>query len=152
MINWHETKLTVRFHEVDSYQVAWHGHYVAWMEAGRMELSALFGLAPSELMGLGYIGPVVQLEVKYLKPARFGDELTIRTGIKPVETAAVVFISEICSQNGERLATGKVVHALTDRDGTLQFRLPPVVAERVERLKSWGMGGLYEAVAGLCQP
>ncbi len=78
-MRYHETEITVRFNEVDAYRVAWHGHYVAWMEIGRNALAGMFGLDAEQLEQLGYLGPVVSLEVKYLRPARFKDVITVRT-------------------------------------------------------------------------
>lgn len=139
-MTWDETELTVRFNEVDSYQVAWHGHYVGWMEIGRMALARRFGLDPFQLAELGYLGPVVQLELKYLRPAHCNDLLTVRTSLEPSEAANLIFVCEILGSDGVRLAHGRTVHALTDRDGVLQFRLPAEVAERVAELQRWATG------------
>ncbi|KAB0666668.1 acyl-CoA thioesterase [Oryzomonas japonica] len=136
-MNYHETALTVRFNEVDAYQVAWHGHYVAWMEIGRSELAGRFGLDAFQLGALGYLGPVVALEIKYLRSARYNDVLTVRTTLTPSETATLVFESVILDPDGKKLATGLTRHALTDLNGVLQFQMPPAVAERVERMKAW---------------
>lgn len=137
---WDETTVTVRFNEVDAYQVAWHGHYVGWLEIGRMALAQRFGLDPFQLAELGLLGPVVQLELKYLRPARCNDALVIRTTLEPCETAQLIFLSEIVGADGSRLASGRTVHALTDLAGTLQFRLPEQVAQRVAALHGWAAG------------
>jgi acyl-CoA thioester hydrolase len=133
-MNYHETRITVRFNEIDAYRVAWHGHYVAWMEIGRSELAGRFDLDPFQLAAAGYLGPVIALELKFLRPARFNDELTIRTSLRRTETATLEFVTVIVGPDGKKLATGTTTHALTDLDGVLQFQLPPVVAERVGRL------------------
>jgi acyl-CoA thioester hydrolase len=136
-MNCHKTVITVRFNEVDAYQVAWHGHYVAWMEVGRSELAGRFGLDAFQLGALGYLGPVVALEVKYLRPARYNDVLTVCTTLAPSVTATLVFESVILDSDGKKLATGLTRHALTDLNGVLQFQMPHVVAERVEQMKAW---------------
>lgn len=133
----HQTKVTVRFNEVDAYRVAWHGHYVAWMEIGRNALAGQFGLDALQLTAAGYLGPVVGLELKFLRPARFNDELTIQTTLRQSETATLEFVTTIVAADGKKLATGMTTHALTDLDGVLQFQLPTVIAERVERLLAW---------------
>jgi len=135
-----ETKIQVRFNEVDAYQVAWHGHYVSWMEIGRTALAQRFGLDPFQLSQLGYKGPVVSLELKFLRPARFNDLIIIRTTLEPSEAATLVFLSEILGIDGNCLATGRTVHALTGTDGALQFRLPAVIAPLVEKLQDWCSG------------
>jgi acyl-CoA thioester hydrolase len=133
----HETKISVRFNEVDVYKVAWHGHYVAWMEIGRNALAGQFALDAFQLVAAGYLGPVIALELKFLHPARFNDELTIQTSLLRTETATLKFISTIIGPDGTRLASGTTTHALTDLNGVLQFQLPHEIAERVSRLLAW---------------
>ena len=136
-MRYHETKIAVRFNEVDAYRVAWHGHYVAWMEIGRNALAGRFDLDAFQLVAAGYLGPVVALELKYLRPARFNDELTVRTTLRRTRTATLQFVTTIVGPDGTKLATGVATHALTDLDGVLQFQLPTVIAERVNRLLAW---------------
>lgn len=136
-MNYHQTTINVRFNEVDAYRVAWHGHYVAWMEIGRSGLAGRFGLDAFQLAEMGYLGPVINLEIKYLRPARFNDELTVRTRIIPSHTATLQFESVIVDAGGAKLAVGLTTHALTDLDGVLQFQLPPVVAERMAAMLAW---------------
>ena len=136
-MKFHETAITVRFNEIDAYRVAWHGHYVAWMEIGRNALAGQFDLDAFQLAAAGYMGPVVALELKFLRPARFNDEVTICTSLRRVETSTLEFITTIVGPDGKKLATGTTTHALTDMDGVLQFQLPPLIAERVNRLLAW---------------
>ena len=136
-MGYHETTISVRFNETDAYRVAWHGHYVAWMEIGRTALAGQFGLDPDQLHAAGFLGPVVDLRVKYLRPARFNDRLTIRTRLLPSDTATLLFETLIIGPDGKKLASGQTSHALTDLNGVLQFQLPAVVAERVELMRAW---------------
>jgi len=136
-MKYHETKIVVRFNEIDAYQVAWHGHYVAWMEIGRSALAGQFDLDVFQLAAEGFLGPVIGLELKFLRPARYNDELTIQTTLRRTETATLEFVTTIVGPDGKKLATGVTIHALTDTDGVLQFQLPPEIAERVNRLLAW---------------
>jgi acyl-CoA thioester hydrolase len=136
-MRYHETNIVVRFNEIDAYRIAWHGHYVAWMEIGRNALAGRFDLDAFQLVAAGYLGPVIGLELKFLRPARFNDELTIRTTLQRTETATLKFVTSIVGPDGNRLATGTTTHALTDMDGGLQLQLPAVIAERVKRLLAW---------------
>lgn len=133
----HETSITVRFNEVDAYRVAWHGHYVAWMEMGRNNLSMQFGIGPDDLLALGFQGPVVSLEVKYLRPALFNDVVTVRTWLEDDAVAMLRFRCEMLSSEGEKLASGLVCHALTDMNGVLQYRLPSEIEQRVASMRAW---------------
>ncbi|HEY6874502.1 MAG TPA: acyl-CoA thioesterase [Geobacteraceae bacterium] len=135
-MQFHETPIKVRFNEVDAYRVAWHGHYVTWMEVGRGELAGLFGLDADQLAAEGYLAPVVTLEVQYKRPLRYGEEARVLTTLKRSETATLEFRCRILGADGTVAATGRTVHALTDLAGELQYRIPPVIEERLERLFS----------------
>lgn len=139
-MKYHETTIKVRFNEVDAFQVAWHGHYVAWMEVGRNDLAGRFGLDADHIAAAGFIAPVVLLEVKYMRPARYGEELRVRTSLKRMETATLEFITTIIGGDGRKCATGRVVHSLTDKNGILQYSLPPLVREQIEQLLAWQEG------------
>lgn len=139
-MRYHETAVKVRFNEIDAFQVAWHGHYVAWMEIGRNDLAGRFGLDAGQIAAAGYIAPVVLLELKYLKPARFGEELLVRTSLKRMETATLEFTAAIIGSDGKKCAAGRVVHSLTDSNGILLYSLPSLIRERVEQLLAWQEG------------
>jgi acyl-CoA thioester hydrolase len=136
-MTYHETTIRVRFNEIDAYQVAWHGHYVAWLEVGRNDLAGRFGLDARQLAAAGFLGPVVTLELTYLRPARCDDQLTVRTTVHRTETPTLEFHTLIVGPDGTVCARGKTVHALTDLAGVTQYRLPPAVAERVEAMLAW---------------
>jgi acyl-CoA thioester hydrolase len=136
-VKYHETHIRVRFNEVDSYRVAWHGHYVTWMEVGRNDLAGMFRLNADQIAEAGYLAPVVALELKFKRPARFGEELRILTTIRRTETATLEFICEIRGSDDVVCASGRTVHVLTDMEGTLQYSLPPVIGERISRMLSY---------------
>jgi acyl-CoA thioester hydrolase len=131
---YHETRIRVRFNEVDAYRIAWHGHYVAWMEEARNELAGRFGVDAAQIAAAGFQAPVVELELKYLRPARFGEELRVRTTLVRRETATLEFICEIIGADGKLSARGRTVHALTDNCGVLQYTMPQPVARGIAAL------------------
>ncbi len=125
---------------MDSYHVAWHGHYVSWMEVGRNELAGQFGLNAEQIGAEGYLAPVVLLELQFKKPARFNEELRVLTSVRRNPAATLEFICTIAGADGVTCAEGKTIHVLTDSGGVLQYRLPPVLAERLEKLVA-SLGG-----------
>jgi acyl-CoA thioester hydrolase len=133
-VNYHETRIRVRFNEVDAYQIAWHGHYVAWMEEARNELAGRFGVDAAQIAAAGFQAPVVALELKFLRPARFGEELQVRTTLARKQTATLEFLCDIIGGDGRLSACGRTVHALTDNDGVLQYTLPQPIAQRLAAL------------------
>ncbi|MBN1255060.1 MAG: acyl-CoA thioesterase [Deltaproteobacteria bacterium] len=129
----HETRFKVRFYEVDSYQVVWHGHYISWFEVGRNELASQFGLDPEQLKEIGLMAPVIDLSCKFKRPARYGDVVVVQTTTERCETAKMIFHYGVLRDN-EMLAEGSTVHVLTDLTGTLLYRVPPELQQRLEQM------------------
>jgi acyl-CoA thioester hydrolase len=107
------------------------------MEVGRVALASKFKLDPVSLSKEGFLGPVISIDIKYLRPARFNDQLTVKTSLLRTETATLQFISEIADLSGNKLATGITTHAMTDLEGVLQFQLPPSILDRIEKMMEW---------------
>jgi len=139
-VNEQVSSITVRFNEVDTYGVAWHGHYVAWLEVGRNDLARRFDLDAAAIAAAGYLAPVVDLSLRFKRPARFGEELRVVTSACRTESATIRFDGRIVNAAGGVCAVGTTIHALTDREGTLQYRLPRAIEERLERLFAWQEG------------
>jgi acyl-CoA thioester hydrolase len=129
----HETLLKVRFYEVDSYHVVWHGHYVAWFEVGRNDLASLFGLDPEQLKKIGLMAPVVELRCAFKRTAAFGDEIIIQTTMERCETAKLTFHYSVM-RDKEVLAEGSTGHVLTDLKGTMLYQIPPEAKRRLEQM------------------
>lgn len=128
-MHFHETKITVDAHGIDPL---WHGHFVAWMEEGRSDLVSRFGLDARAIAASGYIMPVVQLDMQFIKPLRFDRVVRVQTGIQRTYTATIVFISRVIGEDDVIAATGKAVYAITDATGVLQYTLPAKIM--------WGLG------------
>ena len=137
-MKYHETLLRVRFHEVDAYSVVWHGHYVAWFEVGRNDLTEQFAMGPSQLKERNLLAPVVELTCQFKLPALCGDRLVVQTTMLRTEVAKLVFDYRIVHQgNGKLLATGSTTHVLTALNGNLQYRVPPEILERLEAMMAY---------------
>jgi len=108
-----ETEIRVRFHEVDSWGVVWHGHYIAWFEVGRSALLNKFQLSPRDFTRLGYIAPVVDLKCSYKEPARLEDEIIVRTTVLKPTKAAFTFRFEVLRKSDRKLlVTGEETQVL----------------------------------------
>ncbi len=137
-MKYHETTVQVRFYEVDAYGVVWHGHYVGWFEVGRNDLTERFDMGPFQLREKNLLAPVVELNCDYKLPATFGESLLIQTTMERTEVAKLIFRYRILSpQNGKVLATGSTTHVLTDLKGTLLYRVPSNVLEKIEEMRKY---------------
>src|ERR1035438_3992445 len=74
-----ETTLRVRYAETDQMSVVHHSNHLVWFEVGRVELLRQLGFSYLEMEQDGMNLPVVEVKCRYKHPARYDDELTIRT-------------------------------------------------------------------------
>ena len=134
-MQWIETEDVVRFNEVDEWGMAWHGHYVAWFEVGRMALLRQFDLLPKQMVELGYVAPVIRLTCDFKHPAGSGDAIIIRTTVVKPEIAALIFKFEILlNKNRTLLAHGETTQVLLTTAKKMVYRLTGELEKRVKRL------------------
>ena len=76
------TEIAVRYAETDMMGVVYHGSYLPWFEVGRTTLLREQGLPYRELEAGGFRLPVLEVAVRYLKPARYDDAVTIVTTLR----------------------------------------------------------------------
>ncbi len=130
-----ETEIRVRFNEVDSWGIVWHGHYIAWFEAGRMALLRKFQLQPQDFAQMGYLAPVVDLKCSYKEPARLDEEIIIRTTVLRPTKAALTFQFEVIRKKDRKiLVTGEETQVLQALDGRLLYYIPPELEEKLKPL------------------
>jgi len=115
----------VRFSEVDSVRIAWHGSYALYFEDAREEFGRKYGLDYMTIFTNGYYAPLVELDFRFVKPLLYGD--TARVDIYYVNTrsAKLIFDYEIRSEKDNGLlAFGHSVQAFLDRDYRLVLYSP----------------------------
>lgn len=125
---YHETRTEVRYVDTDQMGYAHHSCYVAWFEMGRIAWMRDRGLPYRGLEARGLLMPVVRLELKYLQPGRFEDQLAVQTRLVEMGRASVVFENRVCrvapgAHGPAVLAEGRVELACVDNTGRVQ-RLP----------------------------
>ena len=115
----HETKLMVRYSETDQMGRVYYSRYLEWFELGRASHLKAAGFPYSDMEKLGLYLVVADTYIKYLKPAKYEDEVTIKTSIKEVTKASVVFEYEVFNEKKELLATGNSKLVATTKDGKI---------------------------------
>ena len=131
-MQWIEKEETVRFNEVDEWGMAWHGHYIAWFEAGRMALLRRFDLLPKQLVALGYIAPIIRIQCEFKHPAECGDEIIIRTSAIKPEIAALTFQFEIVRKSDQvLLARGESTQVLMTTGKKMIYRIQGELERRI---------------------
>jgi len=137
-MQWIETEEIVRFNEVDEWGMAWYGHYMAWFEVGRLSLLRRFDLLPRQMVDLGYIAPVINLQCDFKNPVGSGDRIVIRTTVAKPEVAALTFKFEILlKENRTLLAQGETTQVLLTTNKKMIYRLSGEFEKRIRNLVNY---------------
>lgn len=121
----HTTKFTVRFSEVDSMKVVWHGNYLKYFEDGREAFGLAHGLDYLKIYNSGHYTPIVHSEMSYKAPLKYGDSGIIETSFINSAAAKIIHEYKIThAETGKVLVTGKTIQVFTDTDGVLQLNNP----------------------------
>ena len=124
------TEVKVRFAETDAQGIAHHAVYVVWFEVARIEYLARFGGGYPQLQAEGIEALTLDVNVRYLAPARFDDRLTVGARCGDVRGARFAFDYAV-ERDGVRVAEGSTGHACVDAQTLRPRRVPTWLAEAV---------------------
>ncbi len=124
----HIARLRVRYAETDRMGVVYHANYLIWFEVGRTEWLRATGWSYREMEDEHLTLPVIEAHCVYRQPARYDDELEIRTAATLVSPARIRFDYEVMRAGDTLAASGYTVHATLDSHGRPR-RVPPRVLE-----------------------
>jgi len=113
-----ETTIRVRYAETDQMGVVYHSNFIIWFEVGRVELLRQLGFEYSAMEREDdcYIA-VVDVRVRYKAPARYDDEILVRTRLKNVRDSLLHFTYEVArAGDGTLLAEGETTHLIVNKN------------------------------------
>ncbi len=114
----HRFTLRVRYADTDQMGMAYYGHYLRWFEIGRAEMMRSLGQSYRAIEADGIRLPVVEARCRYLKPARYDEEVAIETGVQSLGRATVRFAYRVVNAaSGELLAVGRTEHCFLNPEG-----------------------------------
>jgi acyl-CoA thioester hydrolase len=127
-----EIDIDVPFYDVDPMHVVWHGHYVKYFEHARCALLRQIDYDYPAMQASGYLWPVVELQLKYVHSASYGQRLLARATLLEYENRLKIGYLITDRASGERLTKGHsvqvAVHAATRE---LQFVSPKVLLDKL---------------------
>ncbi len=116
-----ESTLRVRYAETDAMGIVYHTNYLIWFEVGRGEYLRARGGDYSEFEAQGFYLPVIEVDARFLAPARYDDVVVVRTSVEEFRSRSMTFYYEVVMQEtGQVLATGHTRHLCTDREGRVR--------------------------------
>jgi acyl-CoA thioester hydrolase len=120
-----KTEIKVRFNEVDSMKVVWHGNYVKYLEDGREAFGAKYGIHYLDFFKEEVVVPLVNIELEYKKPLKYGENAIVETRYVDCDAAKLIYEYTIYrSSNMEVVATGRSVQVFLNTNMELMLTLP----------------------------
>jgi acyl-CoA thioester hydrolase len=130
-------EIRVRFGEVDSMRIAWHGNYLKYFEDGRESFGLKYNLGYLEVYKHNVMIPIVKVTCNYKKPLVYGDTAVVETRYILTEAAKIVFEYTIYRKSDhEVVATGDSVQVFLTPEGELLLTSPEFYSGWK---KKWGL-------------
>src|SRR5574344_1531227 len=130
----HTFEQKVYYSDTDAYAVVWHGSYLRWMEAGRVEFCEMFGHDLVELESQNITLPVVNLNVRYKFSAKINDIVIIETSIKKFNPLSVTFEQKIYRKADKKLCViAEVDVVAVTNQGKLYRKMPEILTEMFKK-------------------
>lgn len=129
-----QIELEIPFHDVDVMGVAWHGHYLRYFEIARCALLREIDYDYPQMRESGYAWPVVECQIKYVRPLLYGQRVAIRAELIEYENRLKVAYEIRDVVSDELLTRGHTVQlAIEVESQELQYVSPPVLLEKLKR-------------------
>ncbi len=120
------TEIVVRFSEVDSMGIVWHGHYIKFFEDGREAFGKEHNIGYLDIYDKGYLAPVVKVNCDFKRYVKYGDAIIVETEFINTKAAKIVFKFKIFNKrNDELVAEGESIQVFTMPNGELVLTNPP---------------------------
>ena len=130
-----EVIVKAQFYDLDPMQVVWHGNYARFLEQARCALLDKIVFNYQEMSDSGYIWPVVDMRIKYVRPIRFGQEVRVTATMVEYESRIKINYRLADLATGDVLTKAHTIQVAVDAaTQELCFESPAVLRERVQRL------------------
>jgi acyl-CoA thioester hydrolase len=127
-----QVPIKVPFHDVDMIGVAWHGHYVKYFEIARCALLEQLNYGYDAMRESGFMWPVIDMHVRYVKPLRFGQKVLVKAILREWENRLLIDYVLTDAASGARLTKGTTSQVAVEiASGEMCFVSPPVLFERL---------------------
>ncbi len=132
-----EVEIQVPFFDVDSMDVVWHGHYIKYFEVARCALLDRIGHNYLQMREAGYAWPVIDVQLRYMRGARFNQRILVRADLIEWENRLKINYLINDAETGERMTRGTSVQVAVEMASReMQLASPKVFVEAVERALS----------------
>jgi acyl-CoA thioester hydrolase len=134
---WAEVEMTVQFYDLDPMEIVWHGNYVGYLEVVRGALLDKIDYNYPQMRDSGYAWPVIDMQLRYIAAARFGQRLTLRADLVEYEHRLKIDYLITDTVTGKRLHRASTTQVALDiGSGEMCFASPAVLLDKLGVLPS----------------
>lgn len=128
-------RFQVRYNEVDSMGIVWHGHYAEYLELAREAFGEKYEFTyVKDIFSRGYYMPIVKIEIEYKKMLSYGDDALVKVIYRPTLSSKVCFDYEVYTKDAQSgdltlVAVAHTVQVFTNLDKKLVYHNPDFYTE-----------------------
>ena len=111
-----ENQIRVRYAETDQMGYVYYGNYSTYFEVARVELFRTYGVSYKEMEEQGVMMPVLEQKIKYIRPAKYDDLLTIKTYLKEKPGVRIRFEYEVYNEENTLLTKAETTLVFVDME------------------------------------
>lgn len=127
-----EVKIQTQFYDLDPMNVVWHGNYLRYLEQARSALLAGIGYGYREMEASGYVWPVVDLSIKYVRPLKLSQHFIVSATLKEYENRICIDYRVLDAESRAVLTKARSVQlAVSIATGELSFVSPQALIDCV---------------------
>ncbi len=112
----HSSKIRVRYADTDQMGYMYYGNYAEFYEVGRVEMLRSLGMTYKSMEDKGIIMPVTELKCKYIKPALYDEEITVKVTIAKMPSLRINFLYELYNEKKELINLGETTLVFIDKE------------------------------------
>ena len=121
-----KTEVLVRFSEVDTLRIVWHGNYIKYLEDGREAFGRKYGLGYLDYINNNLLTPIVKVDIDYKYPLFYGDKAIVETTYVDHESAKIIFDYKIYRASDNILVSNaRTIQVFLNMERELQLTTPP---------------------------
>jgi acyl-CoA thioester hydrolase len=127
-----ENKIQIRYDEVDKMGYVYHGNYARFYHISRTELMRKIGFSDKELEAKNILLPVIEMNIKYLKPVFYDDVITIKTTLQNIPASRMRFKHEVYNSNNEVINQAESTVVFVDMQTRKPMKAPGFIVDKIE--------------------
>ena len=126
-----KTQIKVPFFDLDPMNVVWHGNYIKYMEIARCDLFRKLKYTYDDMKNDGIMYPIAKMDIKYIKSAKFDEDLIVECILKELEPAIIIKYN--IYSNDEKIFTSNTMQiGVNFNTGETLYQAPEKLVKAIE--------------------